>query len=186
VATHLNNLASLLKASHRLEEAEPLYRRALGIDERSFGWDHPNLGTDLNNLAALLEATNRLEEAEQLMQRMLGIFLRFSASTGREHPFLQTATRNYAALLAELGRDSGQILAQLNNLTRRFGISFGPDGLCEIATENQERRLSRSTAATTGYRTALIFLIRKVLSFFGLSSNKGRREEQQRNPKDRP
>lgn len=186
VATHLNNLASLLKATDRLEEAEQLYRRALGIDERSFGWDHPNVGTDLNNLAALLEATNRLEEAEQLMQRMLGIFLRFSASTGREHPFLQTATRNYAALLAELGRDSGQILARLNNLTRRFGISFGSDALSEIAMEAQEHRLPRSTAAITGYRTALIFLLRKVFSFFGLSSSKGRREEQQRNPKDRP
>jgi len=186
VATHLNNLASLLKATDRLEEAEQLYRRALGIDERSFGWDHPNVGTDLNNLGALLEATNRLEEAEQLMQRMLGIFLRFSASTGREHPFLQTATHNYAALLAELGRDSGQILARLSNLSRRFGISFGSDALCEIAMESQERRLPRSTAAITGYRTALTFLLRKVLSFFGLSSSKGRREEQQRNPKDRP
>jgi tetratricopeptide (TPR) repeat protein len=186
VATHLNNLASLLKATDRLEEAEQLYRRALGIDERSFGWDHPNVGTDLNNLAALLEATNRLEEAEQLMQRMLGIFLRFSASTGREHPFLQTATRNYAALLAELGRDSGQILARLNNLTRRFGISFGSDALREIAMESPERRLPRSTAAITGYRTALIFLLRKVFSFFGLTSSKVSREEQQRNPKDRP
>jgi len=144
------------------------------------------VGTDLNNLGALLEATNRLEEAEQLMQRMLGIFLRFSASTGREHPFLQTATHNYAALLAELGRDSGQILARLSNLSRRFGISFGSDALCEIAMESQERRLPRSTAAITGYRTALTFLLRKVLSFFGLSSSKGRREEQQRNPKDRP
>jgi len=184
VATHLNNLASLLKATDRLEEAEQLYRRALGIDERSFGWDHPNVGTDLNNLAALLEATNRLEESEQIMQRMLGIFLRFSASTGREHPFLQTATRNYAALLAELGRDSGQILARLNNLTRRFGISLGSDALCEIAVESQERRLPRSTAAITGYRTGLTLLLRKVVSFFGLSSSKD--DEQKRNRKDRP
>jgi tetratricopeptide (TPR) repeat protein len=54
VATHLNNLALLLKATDQLEEAEPLYRRALAIDEQSFGPDHPNVGTDLNNLAALL------------------------------------------------------------------------------------------------------------------------------------
>jgi hypothetical protein len=133
---------------------------------------------------ALLEATNRLEEAEQLMQRMLGIFLRFSASTGREHPFLQTATRNYAALLAELGRDSGQILARLNSLTRRFGISFGSDALSEIAMEAREHRLPRSTAAVTGYRTALTFLLRKVVSFFGLSGIKD--DEHKRNPKDRP
>jgi hypothetical protein len=42
----------LLKATDQLEEAEPLYRRALAIDEQSFGPDHPNVGTDLNNLAA--------------------------------------------------------------------------------------------------------------------------------------
>ena len=117
------------------------------------------------------------------MQRMLGIFLRFSASTRREHPFLQTATRNYVALLAEMGRDSGQILAQLNDLARRFGISFGSDALSEIAMQDQKQRLPRSTAAITGHRTALTFLLRKVFSFFGLGSSKGRREEQKRNPK---
>ena len=31
--------------------AEPLMRRALAIDEASFGTDHPNVATDLNNLA---------------------------------------------------------------------------------------------------------------------------------------
>ena len=37
VATDLNNLAQLLQATNRLAEAEPLMRRALAIDERSFG-----------------------------------------------------------------------------------------------------------------------------------------------------
>ena len=106
MATHLNNLALLLKATDRLAEAEALYRRALAIDEQNFGWDHPNVGTDLNNLAALLEAANRLDEAESLMRLMLGIFLRSSASPGHEHPFLQTAIRNYAALLGEMRRQT--------------------------------------------------------------------------------
>ena len=35
-------------------------RRALAIDEQSYGPDHPNVATDLNNLALLLKATNRL------------------------------------------------------------------------------------------------------------------------------
>ena len=43
-------------------------RRALAIDEHSFGPDHPNVATDLNNLAQLLKATNRLAEAEPLMR----------------------------------------------------------------------------------------------------------------------
>ena len=35
-------------------------RRALAIDEKSFGPEHPNVASDLNNLAGLLQATNRL------------------------------------------------------------------------------------------------------------------------------
>ena len=46
--------------------AEPLYRRALAIDEKSFGPDHPNVAIGLNNLALLFRDTNRLAEAEPL------------------------------------------------------------------------------------------------------------------------
>jgi hypothetical protein len=52
-----------MRATNRLSEAEPLYRRALAIDEKSFGPDHPNVARDLNNLAELLRATNRLSVA---------------------------------------------------------------------------------------------------------------------------
>jgi hypothetical protein len=40
-----------------LAEAEPLIRRALAIDEQSFGPDHPEVAGDLNNLALVLKAT---------------------------------------------------------------------------------------------------------------------------------
>ena len=40
-----------------------MYRRALAIDEASYGPDHPNVAIDLNNLAQLLHDTNRLAEA---------------------------------------------------------------------------------------------------------------------------
>ena len=65
-AIALNNLAQLLQATNRLAEAEPLMRRALAIDELSFGPQHPEVAIDLNNLAALLKATDRLAEAEPL------------------------------------------------------------------------------------------------------------------------
>ena len=58
-------------------------RRALAIDEASFGAEHPNVARDLNNLAQLLQATNRLAEAEPLMRRALAID---EASFGAEHP----------------------------------------------------------------------------------------------------
>ena len=48
-------------------------RRALAIDEESYGPDHPEVATDLNNLAVLLKDTNRLAEAESLSRRALAI-----------------------------------------------------------------------------------------------------------------
>jgi tetratricopeptide (TPR) repeat protein len=165
VATHLNNLALLLKATDRLAEAEPLYRRALAIDEQNFGWDHPNVGTDLNNLAALLEATNRLDEAESLMRLMLRIFFRSSASPGHEHPFLQTAIRNYAALLGEMGRSPVQILARLKELAHPFGINFGSGALSQIARQCQVHRTVRLRPGLRGYRTGLTLLFAKAAAF---------------------
>ncbi|HSA85636.1 MAG TPA: tetratricopeptide repeat protein, partial [Nitrospira sp.] len=65
----MNQLGLLLltKASHK--EAEPLMRRALAIDEASYGPEHPRVAGVLNNLTLLLQAMNRLVEAEPLMRR---------------------------------------------------------------------------------------------------------------------
>ena len=41
-------------AQGKLEEALPLYDRALAIDEKVLGPDHPDVAMDLNNKAALL------------------------------------------------------------------------------------------------------------------------------------
>jgi hypothetical protein len=71
-------------------------RRALAIDEKSFGQDHPDVAIDLNNLARLLQATNRLSEAEPLMRRALAIFTK---SLGEDHPRTQMAQRNLDILL---------------------------------------------------------------------------------------
>ncbi|MGH9971720.1 MAG: tetratricopeptide repeat protein [Pyrinomonadaceae bacterium] len=60
-----------------------MIRRALSIDESSYGPDHPNVSRDLNNLTQLLQATNRLTEAEPLIRRALAID---EQSYGPEHP----------------------------------------------------------------------------------------------------
>ena len=73
MAISLSTMAMLLQATNRLDEAEPLMRRALDIAEQSLGPDHPNVATSLNNLAQLLQATNRLDEAEPLMRRALDV-----------------------------------------------------------------------------------------------------------------
>ncbi len=115
-ATALNNLAQLLKATNRLAEAEPLMRRALTIDEASYGSDHPDVARDLNNLALLLQATNRLEEAEPLMRRHVEIFLLLSILAGHQHPHMMAALGNYMILLAEMGKDEDEQQAEVESL----------------------------------------------------------------------
>ncbi len=74
-------------------------RRALDIDEESFGPNTRTSPSDLNNLASLLQATNRLSEAEPLMRRAVEIF---EASLGADHPRTQIVQRNLAGMLAEI------------------------------------------------------------------------------------
>ena len=94
----------LLQTTNRFVEAEPLYRRALAIDETSYGPDHPEVAIDLNNLALLLLATNRLAEAEPLIAARS----RFSmTSLGPDHPKTVTARNNLAALEAALAKGGG-------------------------------------------------------------------------------
>ena len=102
----LNNLAQLLQATNRLAEAEPLMRRALAIDEKSYGPEHPDVAIDLNNLAQLLKATNRLAEAEPLMRRALGVF---NKSLGFSHPNTQIVLKHYLILLKEMGLGEKEI-----------------------------------------------------------------------------
>ena len=86
-------------------------RRALDIDEHSFGKDHPAVARDLNNLAQLLEATNRHGEAEPLMRRALVIS---EQSLGPDHPSVSGALNELAQLLKATDR-----LAEAEPLMRR-------------------------------------------------------------------
>jgi tetratricopeptide (TPR) repeat protein len=70
MATSLNNLAMIYHAKGQYEQAEPFYRRALGIFEKSLGSGHPNVKLSLDNLAKLYRATDRPSAAEEVGQRM--------------------------------------------------------------------------------------------------------------------
>ena len=123
VAIRLNNLAQLLQDTNRLSEAEPLMRRALAIDEKSYGPDHPKVATDLNNLAQLLKDTNRLSEAEPLMRRALLVLLKFTHETGHLHPELSVVLKNYSGLLKEMSLGDEEIRKRLVHV----GIDAGFD-----------------------------------------------------------
>jgi len=72
-ATSLNNLALVYYAQGRYTETEPLYKRALGIQEKVLGPEHPDVATSLNNLAELYQVQGRYAKAEPLHKRALGI-----------------------------------------------------------------------------------------------------------------
>ena len=86
-------------------------RRALEIDEQSYGEDHPDVARNLNNLAALLQVANRFAEAEPLIRRALEID---ENSFGEDHPDVATHLNNLAALLQATNR-----LAEAEPLMRR-------------------------------------------------------------------
>ena len=62
LAMSLNNLAGLYFGQGNYASAEPLFRRALEIREKTLGPEHPDTAASLNNLAALAEI--RVEEFE--------------------------------------------------------------------------------------------------------------------------
>jgi len=96
-----NELAVFLHDSALYKEAEPLFRRALAINEKSFGRDHPTVARDLSNLASLLYETNRHQEAEPLFRRALAID---EKSFGRDHPTVAIRLNNLALLLKDTNR----------------------------------------------------------------------------------
>jgi tetratricopeptide (TPR) repeat protein len=125
VGLMVNEFGLFLAARADYAQAEPLYRRALAIDEASLGPDHPNVSSYLNNLARLLRATNRLQEAEPLMRRVLEPLLQFTAATDHKHPHLQAGILNYITLLQQMGHSPAQIHAQLQEVLRPFGMQLG-------------------------------------------------------------
>jgi tetratricopeptide (TPR) repeat protein len=112
----LNQMGTRWLALAEWGQAEPLMRRALEIDERSYGPEHPKVAIRLNNLAQLLQATNRLAEAEPLMRRALAIDER---SYGPEHPNVATDLNNLAQMLQATNR-----LAEAEPFLRRVIAIF--------------------------------------------------------------
>ena len=73
IATSLNNLALMLTAQGRSEEAVALLLRALSIQEKALGADHPDVASTLNNLADALSWLGKVDEAQAGLERSLAI-----------------------------------------------------------------------------------------------------------------
>jgi tetratricopeptide (TPR) repeat protein len=119
----MNRLAMLFQAKAQHLRAESLFRRALEIDETSYGPDHPNVAIGLNNLGGLLLATNRWQAAEPMLRRALAIA---EGHHERLHPSIARYLSNLAQLLQETGR-----IAEAEPLIRQAlaidEVAYGPD-----------------------------------------------------------
>ena len=113
----MSDLGLFLRTKCVFAEAEPLFRRALAIDEAAYGATHPRVATPLNNLALLLQDTNRLEEAEPIFRRMVSILKHFNDSTGHEHPSWRTALANYSGLWQAMGLSQEEIARWLQQIS---------------------------------------------------------------------
>ena len=94
VATALNNLALLYEAQGRRADAEPLYKRALAIEEKTLGLDHSYGAVSLNNLAVLYQARGRYADAEPLYKRALAR----EKTLGPDDPDVAVSLINYSDL----------------------------------------------------------------------------------------
>ena len=103
VAGALNNLALLYNDQGRDAEAEPMYKRAIAIQEKVFGLDSTEAAPKLNNLAALYQSQERYADAEPLFKRALASR---EKSLGPGHPDVAQSLNNLASFYQAQGRTS--------------------------------------------------------------------------------
>jgi tetratricopeptide (TPR) repeat protein len=94
-------MAMLLTEMGRFSEARPLHERALAIDEKALGPEHPITATTQSNLAMLLHGTGSYAEALPLLERALAIRER---ALGPDSPGTAISLNNLAMVLDSQGR----------------------------------------------------------------------------------
>ena len=137
-----------------------MIRRALAIDEASYGAEHPTVAIRLNNLAQLLQSTNRSAEAEPLIRRALAID---EASYGAEHPTVAIRLNNLAQLLQALNRleEAAAFLGRGLLILMKFEVANGTQHPNYGATRLAYISLLRAMGNTTEEINAAIDALRK-------------------------
>ena len=95
VAESLNNLAGLYLMQGRYDEAEPLFKRTLAIEEKVLGPGHSTVASDPQQPRPALFAQGRYVEAEPLYKRSLVIR---EKALGPDHPYVTISLANLAVL----------------------------------------------------------------------------------------
>ena len=123
LAAALNNLALLYDRQGRFQDAEPLYRHALSIKEKTLAPSDPSLGTAFNNMASLYERMGRYAEAEPLYRKALALWQKLPKPDNRS---IALVLSNLAGLYVKQGRldDAGKLHKQSLALKEK---TLGPD-----------------------------------------------------------
>jgi CHAT domain-containing protein len=82
-------------------EAEPLHKRAIDINEKALGKDHPLTAYSLNSLAELYYFQGKYVEAEPLYKRALDIR---EKALVKDHPAIPQSLNNLAVLYTSQGK----------------------------------------------------------------------------------
>ncbi len=123
VSAALDDLAKVYGRELQWGLAKQTYERALNIDRRVLGDDHPRVASHLHNLAVVAQNMGDLKRAESLYRDAI---YREERALGSQHPETGVALGNYGFLLQREGR-----LAEAEPLLRRaLDVTlkvYGPD-----------------------------------------------------------
>jgi len=145
-----NSLGYYLSVVADYAGARAVFERALAIDERAFGPDHPNVARDINNLGHVLQDLGDLAGARAAFERALAIW---QAAYGDEHPQVATAHNNLGLVLKDLGDLAGARAA----CERALAIderAFGPDHPSVAIRVNNLGSVLRELGDLAGARAA--------------------------------
>jgi tetratricopeptide (TPR) repeat protein len=96
----LNELGRHLEKVAEFVEARAALERALAIDEKVYGPEHPQVAASVNNLGMVLKELGELAEARKAFERALAID---EKAYPPEHPQVATFMNNLGLVLKELG-----------------------------------------------------------------------------------
>lgn len=100
LADTLNDLGVLYGMQNRDIEAEPLFQRALVINEKAYGRQHPSIVLTLQNLAVIYASQDKFSEAHVAALESLEISRRLF---GTNHPRIGSSCRTLAIVYALQG-----------------------------------------------------------------------------------
>ncbi len=97
----VQKIATYLVQRERFELAEFAYQRALGIQERTMGPDHPDVALTLAGLAGMYDRRENYQEVEPLYRRAISLL---EANLGLEHLQLVFPLRGLALFYLRMNR----------------------------------------------------------------------------------